>query len=376
MPSQGGEDVEPKNRKSSASGEMTRLVAQVAGEMRVEDVPLAPWVDLEALKSQDSDPLEIVVEVPAGKSKRGWNYRPEALQKIVGEVMQTGLPGFLGHQKPEEVDHQFPEPVTHWIGAKWDNGKAYFRGLVDTAAKDLKRWIRSKVVRQVSIFGIPTLEQVAGETQVTDYKPLSIDWTPLNRAGMPTRIVAMGEMDSIGEADDSLHMNGGDHSMDLNELLAALKEQLQQKKTTIPAIIGEIGGEEYAALQARAEAIGEMAELLGLGKDARQEDVLAAVKQVREAQMKAEKEKRERLIDQVVGEMVTAEAARPLVKRMLQVPEDADQAKIRQIVGEMLEQDEIKQVLSGLFRDPVIRPQTEKKQETGTSALSVRRVRI
>jgi len=37
-----------------------------------------------------------------------------------------------------------------------------------------------------------------------DYKPLSIDWTPLGRAGMPTSVVAIGEMDEIvGELDGS-----------------------------------------------------------------------------------------------------------------------------------------------------------------------------
>src|SRR5690606_21982148 len=116
------------------SSDLSSVQAVISGEMRVEDVPLAPWVDLQALKAGDPEPMEIVVEIPAGKSKRGWNYRPEALQKIVGEVMSQGLPGFLGHQKPEDVDHQFPTPVTHWVGALWKDGKAYFRGVVDKAA--------------------------------------------------------------------------------------------------------------------------------------------------------------------------------------------------------------------------------------------------
>jgi hypothetical protein len=184
-----------------ATGETTSLSARIIGEMQPGDVPLNPEVDLAALKSGDADPMEVVVEVPAGKSKRGWNYKPEALQAIVGEVMSQGLPGFLGHQKPENVDTEFPMPVTHWVGAKWDDTsrKAYFRGVVDKAAADLKRWIKGKTIKTVSIFGIPKLQKVTGETNVIDYTPMSIDWTPLGRAGMPTAIVATGEMDDADE---------------------------------------------------------------------------------------------------------------------------------------------------------------------------------
>jgi hypothetical protein len=216
-------ELEPPESLTEAVGEITAVQAIISGEMRVEDVPLAPWTDLEALKAGDTESMEVVVEIPAGKSKRGWNYRPEALQKIVGEVMNQGLPGFLGHQKPEDVDHQFPTPVTHWVGALWKDGKAYFRGVVDKAAADLKRWIKAKAIRQVSIFGVPKLQQVGGETHVVDYKPLSIDWTPLGRAGMPTAVVAVGEMDEIvGELD-------GSHEELHNVLLDAVRNALGVK---------------------------------------------------------------------------------------------------------------------------------------------------
>jgi hypothetical protein len=199
--------VKPTGEMGTATGETASLSARIVGEMQPGDVPLNTGVDLVALKSGDAEPMEVVVEVPAGKSKRGWNYKPEALQAIVGEVMSQGLPGFLGHQKPENVDTEFPMPVTHWVGAKWDDTskKAYFRGVVDKAAEDLKRWIKGKTIKTVSIFGFPKLQKAAGETNVVGYQPLSIDWTPLGRAGMPTAIVATGEMaDEIaGELDGS-----------------------------------------------------------------------------------------------------------------------------------------------------------------------------
>ncbi len=183
------------------------LVARLVGEFKPADISLAAGVDLEALKKDDNDPMEVVVEVPAGKSTRGWDYTGEALQQIVTHVNQHTLSGFLGHQKPEDVGSQFPTPVTHWVGAVWRDNKAYFRGVVDKVAGDLKRWIRAKRVKQVSIFGAPVLKTANGETKVVGYKPMSIDWTPLDRAGMPTRLVAVGEIDSTfgaGELDGSI----------------------------------------------------------------------------------------------------------------------------------------------------------------------------
>ena len=206
-----GEMSEPK-------GEAVPIAGYVCGEMAVSEIPLNPGIDVAALKAGDPEPLETVVAVPATKSRRGWHYTSESLKNIVDATMSQGLPGFLGHQKPENVESEFPTPVTHWVGAKFDEnaeikdaqgkvigkGIAYFRGVVDQAASDLKRWIKAGTIKTVSIFGIPKLQQVGGETHVVAYQPLSIDWTPLGRAGMPTAIVALGEMDDpAGELDGS-----------------------------------------------------------------------------------------------------------------------------------------------------------------------------
>ncbi len=217
-------------------GEMISIVGYICGEMAVQDVPLNSSVDITTLKAGDSAPLETVVAVPATKSKRGWNYKPESLKDIVDAVMTQGLPGFLGHQKPENIETEFPLPVTHWVGAKFDEnapikddkgnvvgkGIAYFRGVVDQAANNLKRWIKAGTVREVSIFGLPKIQRVNGETHVVGYKPLSIDWTPLGRAGMPTSIVAMGEIDDVKAGDIAGELDGSHE-----ELHEAIREAVQ-----------------------------------------------------------------------------------------------------------------------------------------------------
>mgnify|MGYP001167459090 CR=1 FL=1 len=173
-------------------------VNALLSNIKPSDIPLAKGVDIDQMKQMDEDPLEVVVEIPAGKSKRGWNYTPKSLKDIVDYVMEHTLNGFLGHQKPEDISTEFVPPVTHWIGAEMRGNNAYFRGLIDADAKSLKRWIRTNRIKEVSIFGFPELKKnnVTGEMDVIGYEPLSIDWTPLHRPGMPTKIVGM-EMDDL-----------------------------------------------------------------------------------------------------------------------------------------------------------------------------------
>jgi hypothetical protein len=334
-----------------ASGEISQVQATVSGEMSINDVPLAPWANLDALKAGDQDPLEVVVEIPAGKSKRGWNYKPEALKAIVGEVMSQGLPGFLGHQKPEDVDHQFPTPVTHWVGAKWDPiaNKAYFRGVIDKSAEDLKRWIKGNAVRTVSIFGIPKLQQASGETQVVDYQPLSIDWTPLGRAGMPTRIAAIGEMDEI--------INQGGMNMNWKELIAQLKQMLANKDVTLNQVVGEMGlttqelagemNEIREALEAK-ETLNKVKETLGVSGEMDIVKVAGEAKKVMDEKAKAEHDK---LIDDVVKEKVVGEMAQTLVKKMLHVADNATKEQIAGEIDALLKDESLKNAFSLMHID-------------------------
>ena len=357
------------------SGEIILLQATLTGEMAVEDVPLSPGVDLAALKAGDSDPFEVVVEISSGKSTKGWDYLPSTLQKMAQQVMTRTVAGFLGHQKTEDLEYQFPIPVTHWVGAAYKNGKIYVRGVVDKAADDLKRWIKAGRIKQVSIYGIASLQEVKGETQVVDFDLMSIDWTPLDRNGMSTRIVASGEIDSI-------ITHGGAKILTVTELVAELKKlDVNPKKLfsemgwKFEDVAGEIGGETWVRLQGAAKAVGEMTELFGLSKEAKLADLVVAVKAAREVQTKAVAAEQEKLVDKVIGEMVVVEAARPLVKRMLQVPAGMDETAVRKAVGEMLEEDGVKKALAGVFKDTVIIPKVGREINQ-TSNLRIKRTAI
>jgi len=372
-------ELEPPESLMEAVGEISSVQAVISGEIRVEDVPLAPWVDLNTLKAGDPEPMEVVVEIPAGKSRRGWNYTPEALKAITGEVMEQGLPGFLGHQKPENIDYEFPTPVTHWVGALWKDGKAYFRGVIDKAASDLKRWIKAKAIRQVSIFGVPKLQQVGGETYVVDYKPLSIDWTPLNRAGMPTSVVAIGEMDEI------LILNDGGGQMSWKEHVEKLKEMLASKEVTLGQIAGEMGWkpEEIAGeidsnwlkeVTGAVETLGKVKEVLGVTGEM---DIIEVAQDAKKALDESIKAAREKLIDETIKEKVAGEMAQALVKKMLQLPEgELTKEAIAGEIDKLLADEVIKNTISKFHIDkpPVI---NNTSDNGGTSsALRVKRQTI
>ncbi|ADQ06501.1 conserved hypothetical protein [Caldicellulosiruptor hydrothermalis 108] len=339
---------------SAASGEMTSLQAIVTGEININDIPVAPWANLEALKADDPEPMEVVVEIPAGKSKRGWNYTPQALQRIVGEVMSKGLPGFLGHQKPEDVETQFPEPVTHWVGAKWDpvQNKAYFRGVIDKAATNLKRWIKANVVRQVSIFGIPKLQQrPTGEVDVVDYKPLSIDWTPLNRAGMPTRIVAVGEMYS-DVIDDVIERS--EEKLDLKEAFVLIKSKLASKELTASQVVGEIGLDikEFDEVAEALRVYEKIKNTFSVSGEMNVEKLIDEAAKVLAEKKKTEKEK---MFEEVIKEKVAGEMAQALIKKMVKLDELETKEQIAGEIDKLLHDEEVRNVLNKIYTDrPVI----------------------
>jgi len=368
-------------------GELVRLAATITGEIAVEDVPLAPGVDLAALKAGDEDPLEVVVEIPSGRSRRGWNYLPSAIESIAKQIASETASGFLGHQRPEDVSHQFPMPVTHWVGAIFRDRKAYVRGVIDQAARDLKRWIRAGRVREVSIFGMPILHQAGGETQVLDYDLKSIDWAPLNRAGMPTRVVAVGEMDVIEPAAAAGGGNGnhgGAKPMTLQEIVARLKELgvtaaklAGEMGWKLDELIAELDPKEHQVIGEMRAAVKELAEEFGLGPDRPVKELVEAVKAARQAQVEAAKAEQTKVVEKVVGEMVVHEPARPLIKRMLSVPDGADEAAVKKAVGELLDQEDVKAALAAAFKDTPITPvQTDEKKGSKPAGLRPRRVAI
>lgn len=376
------------------------------GVIRPEDVPLAAGVDLSKLKEGDSAPLEVVVAVPSAKSTRGWNYKPSAIESICRQVASATAPGYLGHPNPAEIDHKFDVPVTHWVGAKWDadapvkdkegnivgKGVGFLRGVIDAAATDLKRWIKSGRITTTSIFGEPKFGSNAKEVEVVDYALVSNDWTPLGRNGMPTQIVAYGEFDVIpGSGGPSGTRKDGDRML-IGEILA----EMRKDRVTPGQVIGEMGWRQDEVLQAmgvktledvavhvekdRFESLkqhsavfGEMVTALGLDpKTATPEAAKTKLEGVIGEQKKATEAAHGERVKKVVGEMIPGEgqrieAARAFVVKYGSIPLGSDEAQIKEKVGEMLKDETVKNLIGETFVAPGVHSVTTGEQRGSTN---------
>lgn len=373
--------LSPVGEQDLPEGEMVGLVASLAGEVSIDDVPYAPWATKEAigeLKKGDTDPMEVVVEVPVGKSTRGWLYTAKALQSIVRTVQESGLPGIKGHTKNEDYSTEFKDPVTHWVGAKFENNTAYFRGVIDKKADDIKRWIRGKTLRQVSIWGFPKLAKVSGETHVVDYIGKSIDWTPLDRSGMPTRIVAVGEMDDI------IPNKGGSSNMNWQEIVKQLLGQIATGAVTPKQVFGEMGfadikrvaGEIDAAwlteVSGAVETLGKVREAFGITGEMDVVDFAKKAKAAIDAQGTAAFDK---TVTEVLGEKVKGEMAQAIVKPMLHLEAGTTKEQIAGEIDRVLGDENIKKAIERLHTDdPSLRGGGSSTETTG--ATKVKRVSI
>jgi len=358
-------------RSKIAFGEMEDL--ETIGEMdsvnafitsiKPSDIPLAAGVDVDELKAADNDPLEVVVEIPATKSKRGWNYTKESLKDIVDYTKANTLNGFLGHQKAEDVSTQFVPPVTHWIGAEMRGDKAYFRGLIDADATNLKRWVRTKRIQEVSIFGYPKLKKAgSGEMDVVGYDPLSIDWTPLHRPGMPTSIIGM-EME-----DKNKGKEGGNEDMTFEELMSKLKELIKDGKASKESIAKSLGikipkednPEDKNKKQDKDDKTsGEM------------DEVIEKALKMLEKQSKTEQVE---TIDNLIKKKVTGEMAQGLVKKMLKVSDDAEEDVISGEIDSLLNDELVKTIISNQHLDTGTG--TGGSGNSSSSSLKVKKTRI
>lgn len=457
------------------------LVGEMAtADISLETLPLSDEAraSLEKLMEGDDDPCLVAVEIEEGKGGHGL-YTAEAIKDIVDGVNRDQPMGFLGHQEPEKLPFEFPQPATHWFAAEMlkRGGKAVARvyGLVEPTMKQLKKWVRSGRINTVSIFGRAKFRP--GSREIVGYELMSIDWTPRKRAGMTTRLVwasemtggVGGELDGsfeelrdaiqaavtrdlgsnawvhrlytdgtvivehhdeqvgrrwyrydytvdgddvalsnrvevverrtfepageqqsgrVGFGDSQVDRNsdGGGHEVTLQEMLAAIRSALAKGETTVKDILGEIGITKEQAIEAVAKDDFEkltkgaklalaLKESLGLSDDltveqakalaaemtavwsalgfdkAKPEDPAKVVGEMVQAQAEAARKAREATIDKLIAEKVTGEQAQALVKRMLNVAEDATEEQIVGEIDALLADEAVKGVLGKLYVD-------------------------
>lgn len=179
-----------------------KINTKKATDEELNNIPISSAFNYETLTTGNDDKIEVIAEIPVSTSKRDWDYTEEALKDVVNDVNEGKVVGFKGHQKPENISTEFPDVKTIWLGAKYDENRkvAVVRGLQDKHDTQLNYLVKNGIIDTVSIFGQPKLKKEKGRTKVIGYKTMSIDWTPRNRAGMPTTVkVASGEMEVFND---------------------------------------------------------------------------------------------------------------------------------------------------------------------------------
>ncbi|OCL28656.1 hypothetical protein U472_00435 [Orenia metallireducens] len=334
-----------------------RIIGEMKSEIARDKIPF-PSNEAEEVAQQleGEDPCYVCVEIPEGEGNYGY-YTAMAIEDVVNKV-NKGLPnGFAGHQRPEDLPYEFPEITTHWLAAEIyrAGGKTIAKvyGLVDEAEAKLKRWIRARRIKEVSIYGEP-IYKGDGTSDIVGFNLYSIDWTPKGRPGMDTRLVWASEIN-----------NGGGKEMDLNEILANLRSKIAKKEVDLKTVVSEIGFTDEQVLQIIAseqleeakqnKETAKKAEKLvqALGLDS-QEDLDKAIKKaekMKEVYDADQEENQEQVIDEVVEEKVAGEQAQALAKKMLKVEAGADKKIIAAEIDKILEDEVFKAVVGNAHID-------------------------
>jgi hypothetical protein len=296
---------------------INKAVSQLSGELATIDVqvPFSPGFSLDALREVDPDPVFATVKVKPGKGDggKGPNYSPELLKNLEAQFNDKRPSGYRGHQDPDKVSFEWREPVTAWVGARFDDAEQvlYVKGYVPPTAPELRSQLAlarsgADVVNSVSIFG---MRQTKGE-EVTAFDVWSLDWTPKGRAGMETELVSVS-----GEMED------GDSDVTREEVLASLTA------AEVPeAIRAQILSEHEDTLEPAQTAVGEMRIILELS-DEDPAAVVEAVRNLVDADRTAELETRvsSAVTEEVSGELMQTAITERLLSRL---PVDASDEDI------------------------------------------------
>jgi len=234
------------------AGEISQgpVVGEVRADLGREDIPLSDSAAaaVEVLTEGDDNPCWVTVEILEGPGNHG-NYKRGAIRDIVSGVNESEPMGHLGHRKPKDLPFEFPDPTTHWFAAEMVNKQdtdgnpraaAVIYGLIDKAFPDLRRWVKARRIKEVSIYGKPRYE--AGTRNVVGYDLISIDWTPRERSGMETNLLWTSEMswtsevrgDYVDPTDVVDDLVAGEYDGSLDEAMNLVVRGVQEKWAETP----------------------------------------------------------------------------------------------------------------------------------------------
>lgn len=346
-------------------------------------VPLSPELVSE-ITAGDDDPkfATYIIESGWSKSKRFWS--PELFGKVVSEinsaVTSEPIVGYQGHIPLEQDAYLFPDIQLQWVGAKLLQtgntakmaAKAYF--LPGTKGRE---YAKRGLARTVSWRGKAGQVPYEKGVKITDFQIESIDLARPRSAGMSAKMV--------GALTSEMETEGG-NSVKPEEIQALQENELRAHNPALASAIetnakkpleDKISEMQTEAAKAKPalDLIPGLKKLLHLGDDVDEIGVLSAAI----SHLKAEgKSLRESVLDSVLAKRLKggSDADRALVRRVLvgemvnreftlTGEKEKDEKIVSEMVTEIIDADEsLKVTVSEMEAAPPAPPTTQNMPGT------------
>ncbi len=313
------------------------------------DVPTADGVDIEELTRGDSEPM--FVTLPVGKSgvisANGRYYDDEFQRELMRQVITQRPAGNMGHLADSDRDSVYRVSDVDWLGAMQADGLTWGKAYVPPGA--VREFVRRRKALNAqiatSIYGTGEAEwdESIQAWRISAFELEQIDLVPPQRAGVRD-LAAVPKVTSemAGQADPP----GTDESEDSMNREEIIKAMTAADVALLPEAVVETiqaqargGVAEIGQMQAVREA---------LGLDA-QGDVVAAIRELRDAVAQQAKAAIGAEIIRVVGEIVKADdeagTAKATVIELVQASAPETVEGVRPAVEAVLGREHVKAML-------------------------------
>lgn len=289
---------------------------------------------------EDKDPQFALLKVRAGSVSKNGNHWPDKILHDVAEQVNKNEPvGYLGHIRPQDKGHVFPEPQTLWLGASvvtGDDGKPtlYVKGY-NLPDSDARKHIKSGVIKTASWSGKAVGKVVNRVNMIEQFILESIDWARPGTNGMDARIVAVtSEMEGSEKEMDWATVTLDDIEKGNPALFTLLEQRVAAKNATVVQEMED----KIAKADEAVSVIDKLCEVLKIDKagDAldRVADLMKKVDDLGLAEVKTS-------VNAILGKKFKNPATQKAVMRLINVSEmvDKDDDKIEKDINEMIDTD-------------------------------------
>jgi hypothetical protein len=363
----------------------------VDNSIKPDDIPVSDQVDLEKLLEGDDDPLQVVVYIESGfNQSEDKYYTKDLIRDVVEQVNNNTVNGHLGHRKDEELDTEFPLIATHWIGAEYkesgDKATAYIRGYVDPSQPELKRWVRTGRIKQVSILGVAMGGYEEGIPHIHSIELKSIDWTPLNQNGMSAGLV-VAEMEgkpekNLSENQSENQKKGDDNNMKLSkskieEVVNSVEGDEVSAEKLVSELELDVQEKKQKKTEEKNEKLDEVKQVLELDEEADTETVQSKLEEVvglasemktikKEETIKNNTKKVENILEKEINNETIKSVVSEMVSNKINLNKKVEEAEVKELVSETVESKAVQIIKEKMFSDNPVEEKKNQKESENT----------